>query len=77
MSTYKNKIERKKQMDVLNIPFAMRSSFIRFCNRGVGEFPQGHFWRNCEWGEYAPVEDRSRVYRTMSDMWIMYQKHLS
>lgn len=65
--------ERKLLMDELNIPKKIRGAFIRFCYRGIGEDPRGYFWRNGMWGEYAPVEERSRVYRTMSDMWTMFQ----
>lgn len=73
-----SKIERKKIMDSLTIPISKRSAFIRYCNRGIGEDSEAFFWDNERkmWGMYAPVEDRSRVYRTMKDMWTRYAKHI-
>ena len=77
--TSKSKVNRSKLMEALNIPVVMRSAFIRFCRHGVGNVydRQAHFWdeERSKWGEYAPVEDRSRVFNTMGEMWEKYQKH--
>ena len=77
--TSKSKQTRSELMQALNIPVVMRSSFIRFCRHGVGDVydRQAHFWdeKRKEWGEYAPVEDRSRVFNTMGEMWYKYQKY--
>lgn len=63
-------------MKELNIPLNLRGPLIRFCRHGVGDEydRQGYFWdeSRLKWGQYAPVEDRSRVYKTMEDMWKMY-----
>ena len=76
--TSKSKETRSKLMQTLNIPVVMRSAFIRFCRHGAGDIydRQGHFWdeKKLKWGEYAPVEDRSRVYNTMGEMWEKHQK---
>ena len=77
--TSKSKVNRSKLMEALNIPVVMRSAFIRFCRHGVGDYYErkAHFWDEArsQWGEYAPVEDRSRVFNTMGEMWKKYQKH--
>jgi hypothetical protein len=55
----------------------MRASFIRYCRRGRGdiEYRDSYFWdeERLKWGQYAPVEDRSRVFYSMGEMWIKYQ----
>jgi len=77
--TSKSKETRSKLMQELVIPVVRRSAFIRFCRRGKGDDynRQGHFWdeQKLQWGEYAPVEDRSRVFNTMEKMWLKYQLH--
>ena len=77
--TKKSKETRSKIMQELNIPINMRSSFIRFCKHGAGNYydKQAYFWdeKRIKWGQYAPVEDRSRVFNTMYEMWVKYRKH--
>lgn len=65
---------RKELMESLNIPINSRGAFIRFCRRGIGFDSQGYFWDEdrLKWGQYAPVEDRSRVFKTMEQMWEDY-----
>ena len=74
--TSKSKKTRSKIMQELLIPLNMRSSFIRFCRHGAGDIydRQAYFWdeERLQWGAYAPVEDRSRIFRTMSEMWEIY-----
>ncbi len=74
----KGRESRKIIMNELGIPKNYRSSFIRFCNRGYGDYyeRQGHFWNDekKKFGEYAPVNERSRVYRSIESMWNMYKK---
>jgi hypothetical protein len=76
--TSKSKQTRSQLMESLSIPVNLRSAFIRFCRRGIGNDydRQAHFWdeSKLKWGEYAPVEDRSRVFNTMEEMWLKYNK---
>ena len=75
--TSKSKVNRSKLMESLSMPITVRSAFIRFCRHGAGDLfdRQAHFWdeERSKWGEYAPVEDRSRVFNTMSEMWDKYK----
>lgn len=70
--------ERKsiiKNLKGLNIPVGQRNSFIRFCRGHWKNYYGRHCFWNQEkeqWGEYAPVEERSRCYYSMADMWEMY-----
>ena len=76
----KVKETRRLLMDKLDVPVKLRGSFIRYCRHGTGDIydRECYFWDEdkLKWGQYAPVEDRSRVYHTMGEMWIKYKsKH--
>lgn len=77
--TIQSKKTRSKLMQELNIPINLRSSFIRFCRNGVGDIydREAYFWNEekLKFGQYAPIEDRSRVYKTIGEMWKIYQEY--
>lgn len=60
----------------MSIPKPRRGAFIKFCRYGAGDIydRQAYFWdeSKLKWGAYAPVEDRSRVFKTMEQMWSIY-----